>query len=246
MLREGRDAASLRRLLPSRASVLAICLIPLLLGILLVGWTQRATADAGEYIFSNVTVEYASDPMTEQPDLDHALVSYSVGWSSETFPGLVSCTWRVYSPGGSLVGETTGTLRSRSPWTDQVSHRVSVSGTPESADITCKPGRLDDPAGRFSFEGVRISQVTDRVTGSLDPRKLKLTIDAQWIGVGKPSSQQCTAFVYDRSGTELFRSEFGLTVTRPIVTGLDLPVYAPTNVRQLPASAKLQCQSFSG
>ncbi len=173
-------------------------------GVMLLGmlvWTMKSSQVSGQtssggYRFSIVDVSHPVDPQTGEADTTHARVRFRLAWATPEFPGERLCTWRVYDAAGALVGETAETIVAAEESYDQPAYNdVAVAGDPAHADVSCAPGRLDDPAGHFRVSDARVTTNT-----ALPTAEYAVVFDARWEGAGTPTPQECTARLYGKSG----------------------------------------------
>lgn len=204
---------------------------------------SRAGSSSVVYEFTDIAVAYATDPQTDLVDTHHARVEYRAAWASGVFPGQRRCTWRVLGPGGEVVGETSGTFRSRSQEPTRAEVRLSITGVPQSAEVQCESGRLDDPAGTFSFTRIR-PKLMPIPQGGIDPHRIRLVLDGNWMGEGVPAPQECDVIVHSTDGDTILSTEFGLATNNRELQGLEVPLHLGSDLKETPASATLDCRPF--
>ncbi len=189
-------------------------------------WMTEARGNDTGYTFSNASVQ--------QVDERQAKIVYDYAWATQEFPGWRVCTWRVYGPDGSTIGETTNALIGLDDQYAAKEKVISVNGVATSAGITCEDDRLDS-AGDYGVSEVR---ATRRGT---DPRSVTVVFAAAWNGSGRPGAASCTAVVKDREGNILTTQDFDLLVASPQQRDLSHSWLAPEPLSERPATAELDC-----
>lgn len=170
-----------------------------------------ATAADGNYAFSDVRVSAESAGV--------ARVSYTLSWSTSTFPGVYNCTTTVFGPDGGIIGQNRAPLVSLQP-TVQGAVPVPVSGVPASAAVSCDQVRLDRGPYSYTFSNVRAV-----VPGSDSGLAFSVYYDAAWDGAGTPGGVQCTLNVYSKTDNLLYSTPVDVLLMSQPAQDLQFRVY---------------------
>ena len=222
-------------------------------GLVAVWVSERGVAQETSsrgYVFSDVEVstgfrmEYTADEgaivRKEMADRSLARITFNHSWEGPEFPGRHDCTFRVYDGSGSLIGESTETwiVLAR---TGKASVQVPVSGSPEMAEVTCSASRTDDPAGRWAFTDISLTNKSGH--------SVQVTADGVWVGAGDPAPQTCEVSITDVSGNVVATQTVNLLVADASYYSNDGSlgtVRAPNGFADPPAAANVSCRTFRG
>lgn len=202
------------------------------------------TDQSASYTFSNITVDYAVDPVTREVRQSQAAVTFEVKWGTAQFPGTRRCSFSVLNLDGATIGERTDSLTVLEEHT-RATREVPISGDPSSAMIRCDSDRLDDADGHFRFTGVKPTLRAPE-SGGRGSSYLSVDFSAEWVGDGEhiPSPQICVANVYDASDSLLLAHDFTFTSTALNVS--DTTMNLDIQLDDVPTSAEMVCQPFTG
>lgn len=149
--RAARDRRARRMTVLGGAASAVVVLAAVLLGTNLPGSlfgstvAPAGTAPAGSYVFPEASVRLEPGSSSPSPSRKQwARIRFHYAWSSDTHPGVHQCTWRVYGPDGTVVGE----VRKRFSANDAAgaaTQTVLVDGAPRRAEVTCDPEILGVP-----------------------------------------------------------------------------------------------------
>lgn len=235
-------AVSLRR------HLVGVMVVLVATGASLATISRSAAGEDAKYVFSNVKSAYTTDEQTNLIDASSAEVSYDIAWSSETYPGASPCTWRVYDPQGSVIGEQSDSLMVLRPTGAHGVRKIPVSGgVPSSAEISC--GSRLDQVGNYDVSNVRVGpmMLPDQ---SRVPSSITVTFDARWKAANgsatTPGAASCSVTGYGSSGDVLVQRNITLVVASGSATGLEGILPADDASAEEPASATVDCQPFGG
>lgn len=164
-----------------------------------------------------------------------ARVEFSIGWSGNAYPGVVSCTVAVSGQDGKPIGDKTiPTLSRTTPENGTMDTGVIVDDVPSAADVECGE-RLDDPDGFHEMTNIEVERPNP------ESDELLVYFDSRWNGDSEtPGVSDCNVTVYASKGTSLLEHEFtysgGLSMT-----AIPLSLTLPSEVTATPASAKVGC-----
>lgn len=215
--------------------------------LILAAWAmlpRAATGADAEYSFSDIAVKHAVDPRSGEVDTSRAVVSYTVSWTTDAFPGRYDCVWIVESPGGGVAGIFRDHLISLQP-SAHGAIEVPISGVPVDARISCAETR-NDASGHYEVTNVRLQSTTppDEVP---DHAAVNFTFDARWTGPDavESSAATCTVSVIGESGSRLHQEDITLLIAEGHGRGLRgrLPL-PPDGLEQEPASVEMVCRPF--
>lgn len=148
------------------------------------------SAPSSNYIFSNIQVSSSDSPAGTM-----ANVSWDTGWTSEAFPGVRSCAWKVLDASGSVIGQHEDVFIGMSPNAKDTEIEIPVTGTAASAVIECADQRLD-LAGTYAYGFSNVQPLVP----TADQQLFGVTYDAKWLGDGAPGPVTCQATLLDASG----------------------------------------------
>ena len=218
-----------------RWHVLASLLVAAIAALVMI-WPPSATGASTGYEFSNIRVIGQDD--------SHIHLTYDLRWASEEFPGWRSCSWVALDKDSNQVGDKTVELFGLdSSYVDQPidipisSDRAGVAAV--EGRVSCDEERLDATGGHYELSNIRV------LPSEFEP-SLRMVIDYEWIGGGRPGPNKCQLTTFDSEGKEIFVHPFNLAAGEPEGKDLEFRVIPPEEVASdpdtlNPASAKAEC-----
>lgn len=185
---------------------------------------------AANYVFRNVDLLEAQPPT--------AAISFQLGWSSDTWPGIHRCTWTAYAADGSVAGSFSRAFFHMEPVDDpgDAVQEVAIDRRATRASAGCDADRLDigNPyAYEFDVIDVQADQQGSSVFWNIE-------LDMRWLGEGHPGVVDCQVSI--TSADEVVYSK-ELPITRHFETiGLTGPGPAPRG----PYGAEFDCRPHEG
>lgn len=199
-------------------------------------------AESGEatYEIGGISVQYpytALGRVGSPPDPSQAGVSFTATWSTDSYPGEVTCLVTLLSGTEEVVGETLTNIDSLEPEAYMPSNLpVPVNGRPSGATIVCEAGSSQTEPGYALtiIEPPRPDPQAGSQTGSV------LSIRAQWLRAN-PVTHMCRADFILKDGTSV---SFPFTLDVP--DGAVFPLHVGSVESTDVARVVNRCRPFSG
>lgn len=198
--------------------------------------------ESGGYVFSGFSIERVPSPDGHRrPEF---AVGYTIKWDGDLFPGLRTCRFALIASNGSEVAHQVVdiyALDSAGRRAGTYMFRNDGAPSPGRVTVSCEPGRLDDPSGRYNVTNVEVRRAP---TSEGDLRTLEATFDTQWLGQGSPGVSECVLEVQDASDQTLFFYSFTLDDAAGMAVDRVMRVIVEEEVVAEPQSAEIVCSPF--
>lgn len=193
------------------------------------------------YVFSNVTVGPATDPVADAPDPTRALISYDYRWEEGSFPGYRNCTWLAYGPTGEEVGRAEMLYVGMENNHQGAFLEIPVTGDPVSAAASCSSAPEENGPGSYDFSSIKVTPVSMR-----GQEMARLSFSATWSGSGRGGAARCVAEIFGESGRTIVAHEFNFLSVEasPQTSERFMDIELPSDNSDQVVDAAVGCHEF--
>lgn len=183
------------------AIVVGLVLTTLMLGAVAVVVARRGASSNSVAAREVITPALAFTDIALAGDGKTLDVTYDIGWTTDTFPGVYRCTWTALDPSGQSVGVYSDVYAAMGSSTPGAHFSMDVTAPASTVQPTCGD-RLDIATDYgYDFSGISVSKATHGEMPAYD-----VTFDVAWEGEGLPGPVWCDVTLLDRKGTAVYRT----------------------------------------
>lgn len=217
-----------------------------LAGSVLWQWNASHAAPGRGYEFSNLTAELKSRENLDTGKKENYLdVGFNLAWQSDTFPGLLGCTFSAQARDGSVIAEHSVEVADLTPEGKFGGLTIPLQGSPQRphrVSVSCDTSRSDSASGTYQVSNVEVQRAP---AAEGDLRTFDMTFDHSWTAASAPGVAECVLTVKGLGGETLFTYSFTLSDAQPSRTGASMRVITDADVVGDPSDARVDCQPFA-